>query len=180
MGDSAGLCVACGLCCDGTLFNRAKTSPAEAARVRGYGLSVYPDEKHFALPCHHLDGTACTIYADRFEICRSFRCRLLRAVDADEVTRERADAAVVEAKRLRAVAAAKSPGSEIAETRVAVLNGLADWAKRPDPDERRAAAETYLALAALERFVEANFRLPRKVPLAAEAASGEAGTKGTS
>ncbi len=178
MEDAAGLCVACGLCCDGTLFNRAKTSPAEAPRVRSFGVEVYASETHFVLPCPRLDGTACTIYAERFTVCRTFRCALLKKVESGEVDRSRADALVAEAKRLRGAATARYSAAGNATARGQRILETADWASRADPVDRAGAAQTYLALAALERFVQNHFRLPPKSALAPDAASGEAGQKG--
>ena len=178
MSDAGSLCVSCGLCCDGTLFNRAKTSFEEAPRVRSHGLEVYPDETHFALPCPRLDGTACTIYADRFRVCRTFRCKLLRGVDAGEISLDRATALVAEAKRLRGFAQQRDPVAGQAEPRRQRLLAVIDWNTRSDPNDRRTAAAAYLSFVAMERFADAHFRLPPKSPLAPGDGSGEAVAKG--
>lgn len=99
------ICVPCGICCDGTLFDRAVTGEPPEHLVRigfrplaaGAGLGA-----GFALPCTHFAGK-CTIYAsERPGICGAFRCELLRAVERGEYTVEGAQAIVAETKAQRA------------------------------------------------------------------------------
>jgi hypothetical protein len=66
--DGSALCTACGLCCDGTLFHRANSKPEEEPILIAQGMEVVqtPRGPKFALPCHHLQGTRCGIYGERF------------------------------------------------------------------------------------------------------------------
>ena len=70
------LCLSCGLCCDGSLFQLVKLEPGEAQS----GLRLVPAHDAFAQPCGCLTGTRCDIYDDRPAACRRFRCRLLAHV----------------------------------------------------------------------------------------------------
>lgn len=74
------LCLACGLCCDGSLFGRVGLEPAEVLPARARGLSVLSDGRAFEQPCRALTeeprGRGCAAYADRPAACRRFVCRL--------------------------------------------------------------------------------------------------------
>ena len=91
------LCLACGFCCDGTLFDRVPLGEAEVAALQG-PLQVAPGQHHGRQPCPALEGTACRVYAGRPLTCRRFRCLLLEAHEAGEVSRAGA-VEIVEATR---------------------------------------------------------------------------------
>lgn len=81
---STSLCLSCGLCCDGTLFDHAPVTAEEAERLRGTRVILGTDsEKKPVLrqPCGALNGKCCTVYDSRPKTCRSFRCLVLRAVE---------------------------------------------------------------------------------------------------
>ena len=86
--DDSDPCVGCTLCCDGTLYGRARTSPAEVPRVLDHGLEVFEADgsPYFPLPCRRQQDTRCAIYADRFDKCLSFKCALLRSYQRRETT----------------------------------------------------------------------------------------------
>lgn len=83
------LCVRCGLCCDGTIFDHARLVPEDdLARLEAGGFIVLPTKTGtgFALPCHHQQDRICTLYQQwRPTVCHTFRCRLLRRFDAGEI-----------------------------------------------------------------------------------------------
>ena len=98
------LCVACGLCCDGTLYERAPIKPDDDP-VRLAAAAFVPqalgDRQFFQQPCHHLHHRVCQLYRDwRPNICHSFRCRLLSQLDAGEIGIEAARALVTGTTRL--------------------------------------------------------------------------------
>lgn len=71
------LCLACGLCCDGSLFGRARLEPGEVERARKIGLRVLPSGGSFEQPCSALgEGRACAVYTERPNACRAFVCGL--------------------------------------------------------------------------------------------------------
>jgi hypothetical protein len=58
------ICVDCGFCCDGTLFNQAVLKPAEKGNLPHWMEENYrekEDDGFFPLPCAYFDGN-CTIY----------------------------------------------------------------------------------------------------------------------
>jgi uncharacterized protein len=99
---SQGLCQTCALCCDGTIFSHVPIEPTEVASIRSVGLEVFDAENnaHFVQPCMKLENTSCSIYANRPETCRNFRCRVLRRLEVGELSTERAHSLVNQAKTL--------------------------------------------------------------------------------
>lgn len=83
------LCLACGLCCDGTLFRDVELQPGDdAARLRALGLPIPRSAlrvRRFNQPCAALcTDLRCRVYADRPARCREFECAVFKAVAAGE------------------------------------------------------------------------------------------------
>lgn len=78
------LCLACGLCCDGTLFRDVELADdAEAAVFDRAALPVRRTAKQTRVtqPCPALGADCrCGVYAERPARCRQFDCALLLAV----------------------------------------------------------------------------------------------------
>ncbi len=96
--DAQHLCMRCGMCCDGTLFERASLAPTDEPALLE-AAAIIPlsatEGKHFSLPCHHHQNRVCTIYESwRPHVCHAFRCRLLRRYDAGEISLAEAIAVV--------------------------------------------------------------------------------------
>jgi len=87
MSDTPNICIHCGLCCDGTLFNRAFIKENEQIAT-GYSFEILEDEKRaFKLPCAYLNEKVCSIYTERpYSICEAFQCKLLRTFRAGKIT----------------------------------------------------------------------------------------------
>tara|TARA_R110002050_G_scaffold297339_2_gene458601 strand:- start:3155 stop:3658 length:504 start_codon:yes stop_codon:yes gene_type:complete len=85
MDDSLNICLACGLCCDGTLIGFVELEHEEIPRLKQIMEIEEEDANGFFLhPCNkYCDG--CTIYADRPKNCDKFKCQLLNAVNAKEL-----------------------------------------------------------------------------------------------
>ena len=100
--DEQTICVACGFCCDHTLFEYASLSPDE--KVSGHFEESRFDidgSDYFRLPCPHFDEK-CTIYdKQKPKICSSFKCKLLKNYIKGEVEQAKAISIIEEAKRLR-------------------------------------------------------------------------------
>lgn len=86
MNDSSNLCLACGLCCDGTLIGFVQLDPEELPAVKkvmdieevnGNGFFLHPCDKY-------CDG--CSIYSDRPKQCASFKCGLLKSLEQKELS----------------------------------------------------------------------------------------------
>ena len=116
------LCTECGLCCDGSLFSDVELSSSkEACRLENFGVDVEEDddeERSLLLqPCSALQGKRCGIYRYRPKCCRTFECRLLKSVLAEQVTLEEARAKIAvltgEVAALRELMSRFSAGSNL-------------------------------------------------------------------
>lgn len=86
------LCLACGLCCDGTLFDGVQLEPGDdPRRLQALGLPVTSFRgrqpvTRFAQPCSALCADrACRLYADRPRQCRVFECGVFKAASAGQI-----------------------------------------------------------------------------------------------
>ena len=86
------LCLACGLCCDGTLFDGVQLEPGDDAdELRALGLVVTVSRgrtpvARFPQPCAALCADrACRLYAERPRQCRTFECKVFKETQAGEI-----------------------------------------------------------------------------------------------
>lgn len=100
------LCLACGLCCDGTLFDLVKLEASDdAVKVKTLGLPVKVSRgkvpvARFPQPCAALcEDRTCRLYADRPWQCRVFECGVLKKAKAGEMTVAAALRVVTQARR---------------------------------------------------------------------------------
>jgi Fe-S-cluster containining protein len=100
------LCRACGLCCDGTLFDLVKLEQGDdAAKLKALGLPVTASRgkmpvARFPQPCSALcEDRTCRLYADRPWQCRTFECQLLKDAKAGRITFAAALPLVQQARR---------------------------------------------------------------------------------
>lgn len=95
------LCLSCGLCCNGTLFEFATAAPEERVHIEAVGLDYVEEESRtgFRQPCPAFCGR-CGIYDERPRVCQTFRCTLLRAVTQGEVPFDEAQKTIATAKEL--------------------------------------------------------------------------------
>jgi hypothetical protein len=129
------LCLSCGLCCDGTLFNRVPLAEGDDPSLRA-ALGVGEGQAHGVQPCAALRGLTCQVYERRPLTCRRFRCLLLEAHEADEVSLAGARQVVDETRALRA-SLARALGTSDG-------GGVVDLARATEgalPEEARAALE---------------------------------------
>lgn len=87
------LCRACGLCCDGTLFDVVKLEPGDdAPKLKGLGLPIKVSRgkaavARFPQPCAALcEDRTCRLYANRPWQCRVFECRVFKDAKAGRIT----------------------------------------------------------------------------------------------
>jgi Putative zinc- or iron-chelating domain len=167
--DDTAPCVGCGLCCNGTLYFRAKVTPGEEPLLLDHGLTLTADEDrtYFALPCHHESCGRCTIYEERFDICRSFRCALLRRYQADEVDLATARAMVGKALELLAAVKGGDPAAGLVGERGRIRSELAERLPTLSGEERGKTSRRLLNIIALDTFLDRWFR--NKKAQAAEA-----------
>jgi Fe-S-cluster containining protein len=96
------LCTACGLCCNGVLFQIVRLQPNDSVKqLESLGLSVRRKkrEPYFRQPCSFLNDCTCTQYAARPTRCRLFECQQIKHLAAHEVTESEARQRIDEAKR---------------------------------------------------------------------------------
>ncbi len=100
------LCVACGLCCDGTLFDLVKLEASDdVAGLKVLGLPVKVSRgavpvARFPQPCAALcKDRTCRLYADRPWQCRVFECGVYKDVKAGRISFETALRLVKQARR---------------------------------------------------------------------------------
>ena len=87
---SQSLCVECGLCCGGAVFDDVELKDGrEALTVECLGLEIEEEDGAYFLiqPCRALKGTQCGIYEHRPECCRSFECLLLKDYQDERISR---------------------------------------------------------------------------------------------
>ena len=95
-------------------------------------------------------GGLCTIHdQERFQVCRTFRCKLLKAYQAGEIGREEARATVQKALALRSAVTDEEPDAWLGETRRRLRRELGSTKERP---------RLHLKIAALDYFLERWFR----------------------
>jgi uncharacterized cysteine cluster protein YcgN (CxxCxxCC family) len=158
------LCVGCGMCCSGVLYDRAKVAPGEEPSMVAAGLDLFDegDKRFFRLPCPQLNCTRCMIYETRFTICRTFQCALLRRVERREVSLPEAQAKVATALQLLGRVTTINTEARTAHGRIGVRARLAEEVRSGSSADRRASSRRLLDVIALDTFLERWFRLKRE------------------
>lgn len=102
------LCTRCGICCTGAVLSGGRLEASELAFAERHQLRVVQTEKGpaFAHPCQLLNGKICGAYDERPKTCRAFRCKILRSVEAGELSE--ADALVRIEELLQRISAIES------------------------------------------------------------------------
>ena len=175
VGDTAP-CVGCGMCCNGTLYWMAKVTPGEEDRIQAHGLELTEKKgtTYFRLPCHREKCGRCTIYETRFDICRSFRCQLLRNYQAGEVELGEARRRVETALKLVEAVKADDPAAANDFQRRAIRARLAEAPDGETAEARAERARRLLNIVALDTCLERWFRNPKAQPDEAQAETSSA------
>lgn len=157
------VCMACGLCCSGALFDYAPLDPDEEHLLARASFTRWEDKAGFALPCPLLEGRRCAGYDDRPRACARYRCEVLAGLDAGAITPDRALQLVHRGAELadQAMAASPTPGRTIAALRRAFRANADGWAEADDAG-RAVLAPLRLALVALDRHLDTHFRQPHQ------------------
>ncbi|ABD26748.1 hypothetical protein Saro_2311 [Novosphingobium aromaticivorans DSM 12444] len=156
------LCLACGLCCDGTVYEQAAVRPEDIAPANACGFRLFKTEQDrqvFLFPCHYLEDSACTRYDQwRPSVCGSFFCLMQKRVAEGECSEAEGFSLIERAKSLRsAVLALLKPGQHFlwARSRFDALAGA-------KADLAPADAQLVVRMFVLERFLDQHFRKPGK------------------
>lgn len=85
MDDATNVCLACGLCCDGTVIGFVQVGREELPALRELlDVENADGEGFFLQPCKKFcDG--CTIYPDRPKQCAKYECGLLESLEQKEI-----------------------------------------------------------------------------------------------
>lgn len=97
------LCLSCGLCCKGIIFNRAALKPDELKFAKGTGLNYFTERKGkyaFRLPCHLYRNGRCSAYLNRLDACKRYQCKLLKRLMKGEIDIEESRMIILQAKSL--------------------------------------------------------------------------------
>lgn len=152
------LCMDCGLCCQGVLFDVVMLQPGDQAKaLKARGLKIKRNE-FFPQPCAALCGTQCTIYEQRPARCRLFECQQYRQVAKGTLAEEEAAARIAEVRRevdkikaLMESLGCKHPGQSLGKRYNNLLAAHGDT----DPGILRLTAEYNK----LEKVFEEHFRV---------------------
>ena len=149
------LCTECGLCCTGALHDRAVLDEDEIPSASSLGLPICESGRlAFALPCPHLSGTVCSIYADRPRVCSRYKCQLLLDVEAGSLALEAAKATVRAAHSLADRARTlMPPGMGYPEARALVRDD-----HHPSTHSSEDLSRLKLALTLFSLYLDRNFR----------------------
>jgi len=156
------LCLACGMCCDGTVHDFAFLQEEDMAPAGACGFQTYrraDGTPAMQLPCHYLDGAACRRYDQwRPSICGDYMCRLQKRTAAGEVTEAQALETIGITLASRAqVEALLRPGETLAQAR-ARFDAIAESGDTLSPDD----AKLVVRLFVLDRLIDQHFRKPGK------------------
>ncbi|MDB6003114.1 MAG: Flagellin N-methylase [Prosthecobacter sp.] len=97
------LCAACGMCCDGTMFQIVRMQPGDVpAELGKLGLKIRCRDGEYFMeqPCSALRENCCTVYEQRPLRCRLFNCQQLGRVENGETTESEAMAVILETRTL--------------------------------------------------------------------------------
>ncbi len=142
------LCLSCGLCCNGGLYGNVALSDDDRSRLAAAGLDAPEELVH---PCRHFAAGPCAIYAVRPTACRTYRCRVLKAFDNEEIDLATARSRVSEALALRERMHAATPEG------LTVQQMAKEWAAAAPTDRTPDRARAVIAYVAYWRFAERYF-----------------------
>jgi Fe-S-cluster containining protein len=166
-----GICVGCGMCCDGTMYRTVDVDEADELtplRAAGAVWATASGITSFLQPCSAFGAGCCSIYDGRPGVCRTYRCRLLRRYEAGEVSYEDArgliDSTVAVRDRVRSglTAYVEPEKLEALEGLYRVMNAKLETTADPAA-ARREHADLLLEVVALRVVLAREFE-PRDTP----------------
>jgi hypothetical protein len=141
------------------LYDRAKFAPGEEATPQALEMQVehHPRRTYFRQPCPFHSEGRCTHYAERWEVCRHFRCALLRRYQAGEIELAEARATIATAFALVAAVKDADPAAGVVGERRRLRRQLAERAQSGGGD-RDSVSRRLINIIALDSFLERRFR----------------------
>ena len=98
------LCQLCGLCCDGTLFDRVNlesTDDVVALQAAGLAVVAHENGPTFNQPCACYQNGSCRIYGQRPSSCSGYHCILLQRYERNDISFEDARSVIERTLRRR-------------------------------------------------------------------------------
>ncbi|HEY1051865.1 MAG TPA: YkgJ family cysteine cluster protein [Prosthecobacter sp.] len=162
------LCTACGMCCDGTMFQIVRMqpgdSPAELGRL-GMRIRSQGGEFHMEQPCAALVELRCRIYDKRPTRCRLFNCEQLFRLEAGTISEAEAAAAITETRGLVQLvrdlieqSGLREDGQALAERYERLMSTPVNAALEPEMVPLREELERQMQL--LRVILNRDFRVP--------------------
>lgn len=104
MSDLLNICLACGLCCDGTLIGFVQLDGEELPALREL-LDIEEEDNYgvFFQPCKNLGSDGCNIYSQRPKQCGIFKCELLNTTEKKKLSFNSAIEVIKEIKQKKLV-----------------------------------------------------------------------------
>ena len=162
------LCTACGMCCDGTMFQIVKLQPGDSAAELGrLGLKIRSrgGAFHMEQPCAALKELRCTVYDKRPTRCRLFHCQQLRLLETNETTEAEAmslilktRAQVAQVRDLIEQNGLREDGQALLDRFERVMSTPVDATLEPELAEAREALDQ--AMRQLRLVINREFRPP--------------------
>ena len=152
------LCLTCGLCCNGTLYERVEVKPQHVPLVSKLRLRLEPfnDSFQFPQPCSLYQKDCCSVYPHHPPSCKAYKCALLHKYESGEVTFDESIAIVQETKEF-------TRGDSWETIRQDMAQG---WNVEQGVLESGAARTTNVAAVlravTVDRLLEKHFRWPKK------------------
>ena len=166
---SQSLCLTCGLCCDGTLFSSVrlkqddKVAPLKAVDIK---FISNEDSNEFKQPCAAHKNCTCTVYRDRPQECRAYKCELLKRFERNDISYKFAleiiNKMISLKNEVNALARAASTNTQSAEEIILLMK---KWSKdRSIEATKQSYAHVFLKFGVLQIYLDRFFR---KKPLLA-------------
>ena len=162
------LCTACGMCCDGTMFQIVRMQPGDLPAALGrLGLKIRSrdGEYHMEQPCPALKENGCAVYERRPVRCRLFHCQQLRRMEDGETTEAEAMAMIVETRAIVAkvrglieACGLREDGQSLMERHERVMSTPVDVALEPELVSVRTELDE--AMRKLKLRLNREFRVP--------------------
>ncbi len=166
------LCAACGMCCDGTMFQIVRMQPGEVpAELGKLGLKIRCRNGEYFMeqPCSALRENRCTVYERRPVRCRLFNCQQLGRVERGGTTESEAMTMIVETRalveRVRGLieqCGLREDGQALPERHERVMSTPVNAALEPEMVTARENLEA--AMRQLRLQLNREFRLPPASP----------------
>jgi hypothetical protein len=159
---SQSLCLTCGLCCDGTLFWGVPLTPNdEITSLKAVGINIVSDNTStiLKLPCAAHKNCTCTVYANRPQECRTFKCKLLKRFERNEISQQSALDSINKMKSLKnAVKALALAASTSARSGEEIIMLMKKCQMDPAGPTTQHYAQVLLKFGELQMYLDRFFR----------------------